>query len=82
MSYLYLKVKKSEDYVDIHNEIMLDDFMDNPKAFDVYVMNQDALTAENAKLRTALDRVMAEMKVSTDRAFYEHCKPKVDRILS
>lgn len=40
------------------------------------------LKTENDKLRAALDRMMSEVNVSTDSAFYEHCKSEVERILA
>lgn len=33
------------------------------------------------RLQAALDRVLSEVKMSTDADFYEHCKDKVERIL-
>lgn len=34
-----------------------------------------------SKLQTALDRVLAECEVSTDRDFHQHLKSKVEKIL-
>ena len=38
--------------------------------------------AKNERLQAALDRVLAECKVSTDRDFYEHVKNKAERIVN
>lgn len=40
MSDLYIKVKKNEDYEDVHEEIMFDDFLQDPNAFEVEILFQ------------------------------------------
>lgn len=35
---------------------------------------------EYQKIESALDRVMKEVELSTDKLFYEHCKQKIEEI--
>jgi hypothetical protein len=46
-----------------------------------YMVGHSKGAEEVARLKAALDRVMAEVKISTDRDFYEHLQKKIKAIL-
>lgn len=41
MNFILIRVTKPEDYIDIHDEILFDDFMDNPSAFEAELILSD-----------------------------------------
>lgn len=53
---LHLKVT-GEDYEDVHPEVFLSDFLENPKAFKVEIEEPKALTAQLKIAREALENM-------------------------